>query len=142
MLSSVSIIRTALQFKIMVCWSQLMCFQIFKSRLWYLTSKYIPHEANVFSTLLHVFSICHSSWLQTDTGSSRFKCKSSFSTESLRIMQEKLENQSWKTEKIKEGFKSQLKSKQNFRTIWIRTSFPLLPNTCISDFTVDRASTG
>ena len=54
-------------------------------------------------------------------------------------MQKKLENQSWKMERNKEGFKSQRNSKQNFRTVWVRTSFPLFPKTCISDFTVDGA---
>lgn len=76
------------------------------SRLCYVTFKYIPQEANLFSTALQVFSLCHSSRLQTDTGSSRFKCKSSLCTESLTGMQDELENLARETEEIKGGCKN------------------------------------
>lgn len=45
------------------------------SRLCYVNSKYLPHEANLFSTLLHMFCMGHSSQLLIDTSSSRFKSK-------------------------------------------------------------------
>ena len=45
------------------------------------------------------------------------------------VMQKKLENLSWKIERNEEGFKSQLKSKKHLRTLWVRTLFPLVPNT-------------
>ena len=115
MLNSVSMIRIALQFKIMLCWSQFMCFQIS-----YLDSDI--QSLNIFlikQISFPLYYICYPSQflIANDSGSSRFKCKSSFSTESLRVMQKKLENLSWKIERNKEGFKSQLKSKQNFRTL-------------------------
>ena len=117
-----------------------MCFQIS-----YLDSDI--QSLNIFlikQISFPLYCICYPSQflIANDTGSSRFKCKSSFSTESLRVMKKKLENLSWKIERNKEGFKSQLKSKQNFRTLQVRTSFPLFPNTCISDFTVNRVSIG
>ena len=110
MLNSVSMIRIALQFKIMLCWSQFMCFQIsyLDSDIQSLTIKQIQLIKQISFPL---YCICYPSQflIANDTGSSRFKCKSSFSTESLRVMQKKVENLSWKIERNKEGFKSQLK---------------------------------
>ena len=124
----------------MVCWSQFVCVQI----------SYLDSDIQSLNIFLikqissPLYCICYPSQFlfANDTGSNRFKCKSSSSSEPLKVMQKKLENQPWKMERNKEGFKSQRKSKQNFRTVWVRTSFPLFPNTCISDFTVDGASTG
>lgn len=110
MLNSVSMIRIALQFKIMLCWSQFMCFQIsyLDSDIQSLTIKQIQLIKQISFPL---YCICYPSQflIANDTGSSRFKCKSSFSTESLRVMQKRVENLSWKIERNKEGFKSQLK---------------------------------